>query len=80
MGVERAKDTYNALIKTASSFLSPSIKSYFVTKARDEYDSLLKRNSPSEAEKYIENQKKLNAELSRVVGIYNTYRDNNSTL
>lgn len=79
MPVERAKDVYSSLIKTASRFISPSFSQYFTRKARADFNSI-KGASLEKVEKYIAEQEELSSALGRVVGIYNTYRDETSSL
>ncbi len=79
MSIQKAKDIHSKLESTVSKFLSPSIREYFVKKIDRDYRGIV--NSGSEnIEKYISERKELNESLNRVVGIYNMYRDNTSTL
>lgn len=79
MSVEKAKEMYGSLVKTASKFLSPSFSQYFARKARADFNSI-KNASSEEIKRYIAEQERLSNALGRVVGIYNTYRDETSSL
>lgn len=79
MPVEKAKEVYSSLLKTASKFLSPSFRQYFSRKAHADFSSI-KNASSEEIKRYISEQDETNNALGRVVGIYNTYRDETSSL
>lgn len=79
MSIEKARDTYKDVLKTASKFLSPSIRSYFEIKAKNDFETIQK-SSKSDVLNFIEEQKMLNQQLSNVVDIYNRYRDDSTTL
>lgn len=79
MSVEKAKEVYSSLMKTASKFLSPSFSQYFARKASTDFSNI-KNASSEEIKRYISEQDELNNVLGRVVGIYNTYRDETSSL
>jgi len=79
MSLERASKIHQELIKTAAKFLSPSFRDYFTRKAERDF-AKLKSTGPSAAEKYISEQNELKKSLNRVVGLYNCYRDDRTTL
>lgn len=79
MSVQKATDAYSNLISTASKFLSPSIKSFFLRKAEMDFKNS-KNLQGSEISKYIEEQNSLREQLQKVIGIYNEYRDDTTTL
>lgn len=79
MGLQKVSEIHRELIKTASKFLSPSLKAYFTRKANNDLEKLKSVGSAG-TEKYISEQTELNNSLGRVVGIYNMYRDERTTL
>lgn len=82
MSSQKAHAVFKSLQNTASKFLSPSLRAFFMNKSASDYDSFSRGygKDKSIAEKYIKEQKDLGESLERVVGIYNTYRDSSSTL
>lgn len=82
MSLEKANDAYQRLLRSASRFLSPSLKAFFVTKATDDFHCFSRNyhNDESIAERYIRSQGASADALDRVSPIYNTYRDSSSTL
>lgn len=79
MKIEKAKDIYSTLLNTASKFLSPSLKQFFIRKANNDFHKI-KGQSPEAIEKYFKEQKEANESLNRAVSIYNTYYDKSSTI
>lgn len=74
-----ANEVYSILKGTISKFISPSLNNYFNRKADFDYENIVKAPK-AEIERYITEQNDLNSTLNRVVGIYNMYRDDSSTL
>lgn len=79
MSLQKAAQVHSSLIKTASKFLSPSIRQYFIRKANNDFESV-KKLPDNDIKNYLSEQKDLTGSLERVVGIYNMYRDESSTL
>lgn len=82
MSIQKATDVYERLTNIASKFLSPSFNSYFNKRADLDYNRFRNEypKNKSIAESYIREQTELADSLDRTVGIYNMYRDENSTL
>lgn len=82
MSLKRANEAYQQVLRSASKFLSPSLKAFFVSKATDDFHCFSRRykNDESIAEKYISDHKALSETLDRTSAIYNGYRDSSSTL
>lgn len=80
MSIEKAKEAHKSLLKTASKFISPSLKEYFRNKADSSFERIKDSKNESVFQKYISEQNELNNVLDRVVGVYNMYRDDRSTL
>lgn len=79
MTLQKASQVHSSLIKTASKFLSPSLREYFTRKANRSFEKA-KSSDESGVQRYIAEQSELNESLNRVVGIYNMYRDSRTTL
>lgn len=82
MSIKKAKEIYKGVLNSASKFLSPSYRDFFIKKANENYEILLKNNVSDQniLTKYIEDQKVLKEALDRSSLIYNMYRDERSTL
>lgn len=78
MSVQKASEVHSKLLQTVSKFLSPSLNHYFTQKVNNNFKKI-EKSDKKEIEKYISDQNDLNDSLSRVIGIYNQYRDNTST-
>jgi len=78
----KAEESHKKLLKSASKFLSPSFKEYFMAKANEDYGDFVSNPQKTESlvERYMKKTNEMNDSLERVVGIYNTYRDPYSTL
>ncbi|KAI4292474.1 hypothetical protein PAPHI01_1748 [Pancytospora philotis] len=75
MSLEKANAAYKTVLSSASKFVSPKFKSFFVAMANDNYHCFSKNyhNDESVAKKYIEKQQGLAAVYDRVAPIYNMY-------
>ncbi|KAI5169196.1 LYR motif-containing protein 4 [Pancytospora epiphaga] len=77
MALEKANEVYSRLLHSASKFVSPALKTYFIRKATDDFHcfSRKSRSDPSLAERYVKKQGSLADSLDRASTIYNMYRD-----
>lgn len=82
MSLEKANGAYKRLLASASKFASPALKTFFMTKAANDFKRFSKGSHSDEsiAQAYINSQTKLSESLDRVSGIYNTYRDRDAMI
>lgn len=82
MSLEKANETYKRLLHSASKFLSPAMKTYFMQKATDDFHCFSRkyRADPSLAERYIKKQNATADSLDRASTVYNMYRDEDAAI